>query len=678
MSVNITVGNGQGVTQAIKAHLEKQGVKLTNVKLSDWQKVMTLVNQNQQANATAGKDSIFTGGNDVSRIGKNNGDNNWKTDFQVQAGQVMQFDAGIFNKIVAVLTGKAQETPAPDETPDNQPQIPPPLDAKPQGLSQEPDIPDKIEVPADVQRQSTESMIDQLGGKIIQREVNGEMQDIAVVTVDGQKVRRAINEDGTLGDTLAATKTLGKNEYITGDFPAGTKVLEREVNGQKQQIAVYKDKDGNTQRALVVTDPETGASKLGDSLVTISTFGKNKYITQTEMDNQMRAALGLPQDAQLPDDIKGSYVNIGGEPTLIFKKDGKTLDQAELKEYINNLNANTPQQPQDNGSIDISNVDKKAQELFDTINNNYGDKKGNITFEEYFNYEYQSMDPSVKERFSEADIKMVAQEAFDSLDSINKDGEVTLDEIKAFLKAANTDNDQNVSDAELAEHVGGADDAEQQALVEENVMKLVNEGYDLIPLDDGSYLYQKDGKTYAINLDGTVGNEIKSNTPQGEIKQQAPVQEKLTQEQVQEFMNKDSRLVTIMSNLDNLKTTYENLKKENEAARKSGDFDKVVNAPSNIDVKNAQNRYETAQNIIKEYKEMLENWQDGKKYTLETGEWQGSEFETTTLPNGQKGCVFEKIENGQKVKYYFNLEIDNDFGHVGLLGDMVERVVVEE
>ena len=370
MSVNITVGNGQGVTQAIKAHLEKQGVKLTNVKLSDWQKVMTLVNQNQQANATAGKDSIFTGGNDVSRIGKNNGDNNWKTDFQVQAGQVMQFDSGIFNKIVAVLTGKAQETTPQDDTQTTPPQTPPALDTKPQGLGMEPDIPDKIEVPADVQRQSTESMIDQLGGKIIQREVNGKMQDIAVVTVDGEKVRRAINEDGTLGDTLAATKTIGKNEYITGDFPAGTKILEREVNGQKQQIAVYEDENGNKQRSLVVTDPETGASKLGDNLVTISTLGKNKYITQTEMDNQMRTALGLPQDAQLPEDIKGSYVNIGGEPTLIFKKDGKTLDQAGLKEYINNLKANTPQQPQDNGGIDVSNVDKKAQELFDTINNN--------------------------------------------------------------------------------------------------------------------------------------------------------------------------------------------------------------------------------------------------------------------------------------------------------------------
>ena len=678
MSVNITVGNGQGVTQAIKAHLEKQGVKLTNVKLSDWQQVMTLVNQNQQANATAGKDSIFSGGNDVSRIGKNNGDNNWKTDFQVQAGQVMQFDSGIFNKIVAVLTGKAQETTPQDDTQTTPPQTPPALDTKPQGLGIEPDIPDKIEVPADVQRQSTESMIDQLGGKIIQREVNGKMQDIAVVTVDGQKVRREINEDGTLGDTLAATKTIGKNEYITGDFPAGTKILEREVNGQKQQIAVYEDENGNKQRSLVVTDPETGASKLGDNLVTISTLGKNKYITQTEMDNQMRTALGLPQDAQLPEDIKGSYVNIGGEPTLIFKKDGKTLDQAGLKEYINNLKANTPQQPQDNGGIDVSNVDKKAQELFDTINNNYGDKKGNITFEEYFNYEYQSMDPSVKERFSEADIRMVAQEAFDSLDSINKDGEVTLDEIKAFLKAANTDNDQNVSDAELAEHVGGADDAEQQVIVEENVMKLAREGYELLPVGDGSYLYQKDGKTYAINLDGTVGNEIKSNTPQGEIKQQAPVQEKLTQEQVQDFMNKDSRLVTIMSNLDNLKTTYENLKKENEEAWNSDDFDKAFNAPSNIDVMDAESRYEAAQNLVTQYQTLLENWNDGKKFTITTGDFAGADFETTTLPNGAKGYVTEQYENGQKVKYYFNIDMDEEFGMVSQMpGEFVGKEVVE-
>ena len=585
MSVNITVGNGQGVTQAIKAHLEKQGVKLTNVKLSDWQKVMTLVNQNQQANATAGKDSIFSGGNDVSRIGKNNGDNNWKTDFQVQAGQVMQFDAGIFNKIVAVLTGKAQETPAPDETPDNQPQTPPPLDAKPQGLSQEPDIPDKIEVPADVQRQSTESMIDQLGGKIIQREVNGEMQDIAVVTVDGQKVRRAINEDGTLGDTLAATKTFGKNEYIAGDFPAGTKVLEREVNGQKQQIAVYKDKDGNTQRALVVTDPETGASKLGDSLVAISTFGKNKYITQTEMDNQMRAKLGLPEDAKLPDDIKGAFVNIGGEPTLILKKDGKTLDEAGIKEYVNNLKADTPQQPQA------------------------------------------------------------------PVEDLKQDTQIT-DQPPVYR---------------------GFETPEQQA----NINSVIQAGYEVTPQGD-SMVFSKDGKNYQINPNGTVGDEIKTNTPQGEIKQQAPVQEKLTQEQVQDFMNKDSRLVTIMSNLDNLKTTYENLKKENEEAWNSDDFDKAFNAPSNIDVMDAESRYEAAQNLVTQYQTLLENWNDGKKFTITTGDFAGADFETTTLPNGAKGYVTEQYENGQKVKYYFNIDMDEEFGMVSQMpGEFVGKEVVE-
>ena len=675
MSINITVGNGQGITQAIKAHLEKQGVKLTNVKLSDWQKVMTLVNQNQQANATAGKDSIFSGGNNVSRIGQNNGDNNWKTDFQVQAGQVMQFDAGIFNKIVAVLTGKAQEAPAPQETPDTP--TPPTLDTKPQGLSQEPDIPDTISLPHGAQRQITEGNIESLGGKIIQREVDGKMQDIAVVTVDGQKVRRAINEDGTLGDTLAATKTIGKNEYITGDFPAGTKILEREVNGEKQQIAVYEDENGNKQRSLVVTDPETGASKLGDNLVTISTFGKNKYITQTEMDNQMRTALGLPQDAQLPEDIKGSYVNIGGEPTLIFKKDGKTLDQAGLKEYINTLKDPIGANRTADGAINVKDPGKLAEQTFYSINQMYGDQKGNITAEEYINYELQTASQDMKAQLTDEQISQLAQMNFDAIDT-TQDGQITLEEMKAFIDTVNTNKDQNISEQELFEGNQAASDKLAQER-QGNITQAIEDGYVQKLLDDGNTaVYHKDGKDYQINLDGTVGNEIKSNTPQGEIKQHAPVQEKLTQEQVQEFMNKDSRLVTIMSNLDNLKTTYENLKKENEEAWNSGDFDKAFNAPSNIDVKNAQSRYEAAQNIIKEYKEMLENWQDGKKYTLETGEWQGSEFETTTLPNGQKGCVFEKIENGQKVKYYFNLEIDNDFGHVGLLGDMVERVVVEE
>lgn len=169
----------------------------------------------------------------------------------------------------------------------------------------------EIKLTPEMQRSKTEGMIDALGGKIISRSVDGEKQDIAVVKINGQTVRREINDDGTLGDTLAATKTFGKNKYISGDFPPETKILEREVNGQKQQIGIYEDENGNKVRKLVEKDPETGEARLGDTLVAISTAGKNKYITQTQMDAQIRTALGLADNEEIPEDIKGDFVSIG-------------------------------------------------------------------------------------------------------------------------------------------------------------------------------------------------------------------------------------------------------------------------------------------------------------------------------------------------------------------------------
>lgn len=124
----------------------------------------------------------------------------------------------------------------------------------------------EIEIPQEVNQAATESAIERQGGKIIEREVNGQKQQIAVVEIDGQKVRRAINQDGTLGENL----------------------------------------------------------------VPISTFGKNKYITQTEMDNRIKNV--FPEG--LPEGVTASYVSIGGTPTLVFKKDGKTLDQTQLRELL--------------------------------------------------------------------------------------------------------------------------------------------------------------------------------------------------------------------------------------------------------------------------------------------------------------------------------------------------------
>lgn len=183
-------------------------------------------------------------------------------------------------------------------------------------------------------------MVDNLGGKIIERSVNGEKQDIAVVEINGQKVRREINEDGTLGDTLAATKTFGKNKYISGDFPPETKVLEREVNGKKSQIGIYEDENGNKVRKLVVTDEQTGKTTLGENLVTVSTMGKNKYVTESKFNADVKTMLGLGENDEIPADLKAEYVTIGGESSIVIKKDGKVMDSSQLRAYMAEYKAN--------------------------------------------------------------------------------------------------------------------------------------------------------------------------------------------------------------------------------------------------------------------------------------------------------------------------------------------------
>lgn len=105
--VNIAVGNGQGITQAIASNLGLNSEDCKKVKLSTWTQVMGLVNQNNQQNISNNKDSIFTGGNDVNKI---NDKASWKTDFKVAPNQQMQFDESIWSKIKELLTGKPAET----------------------------------------------------------------------------------------------------------------------------------------------------------------------------------------------------------------------------------------------------------------------------------------------------------------------------------------------------------------------------------------------------------------------------------------------------------------------------------------------------------------------------------------------------------------------------------------
>ena len=154
---------------------------------------------------------------------------------------------------------------------------------EPAGLPTETSISDEpLDKPQGNQRAQTEAMIDKLGGKIIERSVNGQKQDIAVVEIDGQTVRREINEDGTLGDNLAATKTFGKNEYITGDFKS---------IGLKEYV-MRRLKGNYTVKEFWANRNITFSLEEGDMLGIIGTNGAGKSTLLKAVSGIMRPSEG--------------------------------------------------------------------------------------------------------------------------------------------------------------------------------------------------------------------------------------------------------------------------------------------------------------------------------------------------------------------------------------------------
>ena len=106
---DISVGNGQGITQAIASKLGLSKTDCKNIKASTWQSVMSLVDQANTASIQNNKGSIFGGGNNVNNITNKA---SWKTGFKVQAGQTMQIDDSVFGKIKQLLTASKADAAA--------------------------------------------------------------------------------------------------------------------------------------------------------------------------------------------------------------------------------------------------------------------------------------------------------------------------------------------------------------------------------------------------------------------------------------------------------------------------------------------------------------------------------------------------------------------------------------
>lgn len=279
--MDIEIKKNQGLTQAIASKLGLSKAECKKIDTTVWQDVMKTVDEEQATRKEKNPNdtSIFSGGNDVSTIDKKE---NWKSNFIAKEGTVSLSDES-WSKISGMLGKK--EAPKTEEKPKTE---------------------DKPKAE----------------GKVIKRSVDGEKKDIIVTKNEkGQKVRRELNADGTAGDTLAATKTFGNNKYIAGDFPPETRIWERTVNGQKDtQIGVYHDDNGNKIRKLVVTDAKTGKKTLGEEIIPVKTFGKNKYITKTEFDAKVQADL---DGKTLPEDVTAK---ISGDK-ITYKCNGKAISR---------------------------------------------------------------------------------------------------------------------------------------------------------------------------------------------------------------------------------------------------------------------------------------------------------------------------------------------------------------
>lgn len=260
----INIGNGQGITQAIRDKIGAANIK--NKDAATWQKVVAEVN-----NAQNSKSIFKSGDNYTTDSTKLNEKSTYQSNFVVDKGTVT-IDDSVWAKIQNLLTGGNETTKAAAET--KQKTLSETANENTIGdlnLTKEPVDPGMFEKP-----------------------------NIAHVDVNPQP-----------------TENLATGKQLT-----------RMVNGEKKTIEISHDKDGNKVRYAVNDD-----GTRGEELVTLTTTGKNTYQTKSELDKTVRSSLGLKDGQNLPDNLKPFYVEIGGSPQLMFKSDNGTLTPKQAAAY---------------------------------------------------------------------------------------------------------------------------------------------------------------------------------------------------------------------------------------------------------------------------------------------------------------------------------------------------------
>ena len=299
--VDINIGNGQGITQAIRDKIGAANIK--NKDAATWQKVVAEVN-----NAQNSKSIFKSGDNYTTDSTKLNEKSTYQSNFVVDQGTVT-IDDSVWSKIQNLLTG---------------------------------------------------------GNETIK---DNNLKEV-VVTAD------KLNKTKTITITNPPDMSLKPNIGHIDIAPQATgKQLNRMVNGQKQAIEISHDKDGNKVRYAVNDD-----GTRGEQLVTVTTAGKNTYVTKSEFDKTVKSALQLGENDEIPKGLNAEYVSIGGEATLVFKgKDGHVMTGSEVKKFMTDY----------------------KQDLYDRTAHGSGEYAGksikDITNEVVSKMDYSKLDPSFME-----------------------------------------------------------------------------------------------------------------------------------------------------------------------------------------------------------------------------------------------------------------------------------------
>lgn len=218
MSTQITIGRGQGITQAIAKELNLDKEQSSKIDTDIWSQVLKAVKSSQGNNPTFKKAS-------VTYDDKTKNFDGWN----LKEGTQVTISESKFNEIKNLILNKlhSSTTPATPTTPE----------APKKTIKQEADSveirtlsPDTTTVKAPEEQPLFAT------GKQLTRYVDGQKQTIEIGQNDnGQKTRYLVNKDGTRGEELVTMTTVGKNTYQTkSKFEADVKLVLG--LGEKEEI----------------------------------------------------------------------------------------------------------------------------------------------------------------------------------------------------------------------------------------------------------------------------------------------------------------------------------------------------------------------------------------------------------------------------------------------------------